>query len=294
MSGGRREAVTAYLFIGPAMILFGAFVLVPAVGALGLSFFEWDLVGTPVWAGIDNFVRIVEDPVARKAIGNTAIFTAASVVLHVVGGLALAVGANLAMPRVVRYFVRTAIFMPVVLSWAAVSLIWSFLMDPDLGLFNYFIAKLGVSPPNWLVTPGWAMVAIIIVDFWHTVGFSFIICLAGLQSISADLYEAAQVDGAGPWRRFWHVTLPGLSPTLLFVSIIAFLAAAQIFDPVYIMTRGGPEDSTLSLVMHIFNEGFRKYEMGYAAALSVFTLLALMVVTGLQLRLSRRWVNYDN
>jgi multiple sugar transport system permease protein len=293
MRDRRREAATAYLFIAPAMLLFAAFVFVPAVSALGLSFFEWDLVGSPTFIGLDNFVRIAEDPVARKAMGNTAIFTMASVVLHVVGGLGLAVGANLAMPGVIRYFLRTAFFVPVVLSWAAVATIWSFLMDPDMGLFNYFLGKLGLDAPNWLVTPGWAMVAIIIVDFWHTVGFSFIICLAGLQSISTDLYEAAQIDGAGKARQFWHVTLPGLSPTLLFVTIISFLAAAQVFDPVYIMTRGGPEDSTLSMVMHIFNQGFRQYEMGYASALSVLMLAVLMLATAFQLRLSRRWVTYD-
>jgi len=288
-----REAIAGYIFIAPAVALFGTFVLGPAVGAVLLSLFRWDLVGPLTFVGGQNFSRVVQDPLAWQALTNTLIFTSASVVLKVGGGLALALGANRSLPGPIRYFIRTAYFLPVVISWAAVSLIWSFLLDPDFGVVNYLLYQVGVRPPNWLVSRGWAMFGIVFVDFWHTVGFSFIVLLAALQAMPQELYEAAKIDGAGAYRRFLVVTVPLLSPTLLFVVIISFIAGFQVFDPVYIMTRGGPSDTTLSLVMHLFEKGFHQYDMGYAAALSVLILAALMTATLAQLGLSRSWVFYE-
>lgn len=294
MRGRTREAIAGYLFIAPAVILFGTFILGPGIGVTVLSLFSWNLVDRPEFVGLANFGRIIKDPTALAALGNTVVFTIATVGLKVGVGLALALGANRSMSRPISYFIRTAYFMPVVLSWAAVSLIWSFLLDPDFGVVNYLIAATGITPPHWLVTPGWALVGIIAVDVWHTVGFAFIVFLAALQGMPHELYEAARIDGAGAIRRFLRLTLPLLSPTLLFVVVISSIAGFQVFDPVYIMTRGGPADSTLSLVMHLFSKGFHQYDMGYAAALSVMILAALMAATLVQMRLSKKWVFYES
>lgn len=289
----RREALVAYLLLAPAIILFITFVAGPLIAAIVLSFMDWDLLTDAKFVGLDNFRLLLDDPTARKSITNTLVFGFWSLVLHVGGALALALIVQRSMPAVLRYVFRTAIFFPVVMSWASVSLIWNFVLDPNFGYFNYYLDKLGIPTRSWLLSPDWAMPAIIGVDLWKTVGFTFILILAGLQGIPSHLYEAATVDGANAWRRFVDITLPMLSPTLFLVAIITFIGAFQIFEPMFIMTGGGPLDSTISIVQHIYETAFRRFEMGYASALSLVVFAVIMVVTLLQLWIGKYWVFYD-
>ena len=289
----RRDTFAAYLFLSPTILLFLVFIAGPLVGALVLSLYDWDLFGTPKYVGLDNFSKIPDDPKARAAITNTFVFTFWSVVLHIGLGLMLALAVQRGMPAMLRYFLRTAYFFPLLVSWAAVSLIWAYILDPNFGFITYYLSKMGLDAPAFLIDPAWAMPAVIAVDLWRTIGFTFIILLAGLQGIPEHLYEAASVDGAGALRRFWNITIPMLSPTLFFASVITFIGAFQIFEPMFIMTRGGPGNATRSIVMHVYETGFRRFDMGYASALALIVFVVIMVVTLLQIGLSRYWVFHE-
>lgn len=289
----RSDAAYGYYFLSPAYVLFFVFLAGPLMGAVALSLFDWPLLGQPEFAGLANFRALFSDPVAGSAIVNTFVFTFWSVVLHIGLALPLALAVNRAMPKVLSYFLRTTIFFPMLVSWAAVALIWKYILDPNFGFITHYLGQLGLPAPNFLIEPNWAMPAIIFVDLWKTLGFTFIILLAGLQGIPVHLYEAAVVDGAGPFRRFWNVTIPMLSPTLFFATIITFIGAFQIFEPMFIMTDGGPGEKTLSIVMHIYETGFRAFEMGYASALALVVFVVIMIVTAIQLLLGRFWVHYE-
>lgn len=289
----RHEAIVAYLFITPALLFFLLFIAGPVLGAISLSLFQWDLFSAPVFTGLGNYISLFADSVAMQAIGNTFVFTFASIVLHLGLGLLLALAVNRKMPVALKYFLRTAYFFPLLMSWASVALMWQFALDPSFGFINYYFGKLGLMLPNWLLSPQWAMPALIFVDLWHTLGFTFIILLAGLQGVPSYLYEAAMLDGAGLWQRFVHVTIPMLSPTLFFACIVSFIGAFQIFDPMFIMTQGGPGNATLSIVLHIYETGFRSFQMGSASTIALVVFLVILLVTLLQMRISRYWVNYD-
>ncbi len=289
----RRETVAGYLFLSPAILLFLVFIAGPLGGAIVLSLFEWDLLTPARYVGLQNYRELFRDDEARTAIVNSFVFTFWSIVLHLGLGMLLALAVSRTMSPVLRYFLRTAFFFPLLISWAAVSLIWLYILDPSFGFFNYYVEQVGLTPESWLVSPTWAMPAIILVDLWHTIGFTFIILVAGLQGVPGHLYEAAMIDGAGPLRRFWNVTIPMLTPTLFFVVVLNFIGAFQIFEPMFIMTQGGPGDATKSIVFQIYETGFRSFEMGYASALALVIFVVIMIVTLLQLRLSRYWVHHD-
>jgi multiple sugar transport system permease protein len=289
----RREALSAYIFLSAPLLLFVVFLGGPLIAVFGISVLEWNLLTQPQFSGLENYKQLLSDPTARAAIQNTFVFAFWSVVLHLGFGLLLALAVNRAMPAALTYFLRTAYFFPLIISWAAVALMWRYILDPNFGFLPYYLSEIGLSIPNVLVSPGWAMPALIFVDFWRTIGLTFIILLAGLQGIPSQLYEAAKVDGAGSLQRFWYVTIPMLSPTLFFALVITFIGAFQIFEPMYIITQGGPGDATRSIVMNIFETGFRSFEMGYASAQAVVVFLVIMVVTLVQIGLSRYWVHYE-
>lgn len=290
---GRREALYGYAFVAPAVMLFLLFVAGPLLGAIALSFYAWDLFTPPEFVGGQNYAVLLDDAVARTAIRNSFVFAFGSIVLHLAGGLLLALAVNRAMHGALRYFLRTAYFFPLLISWASVSLIWLYALNPDFGFVNFYLRQLGFDPPNWLADRGWAMPALLFVDLWRTLGFTFIILLAGLQGVPRSLQEAAMLDGAGAGRRFLNVTLPMLSPTLFFVLVLNFIGAFQIFEPMYIMTDGGPANATRSLVQHIFETGFRSFEMGSASAMAIVVFVVIMAATLLQFALGRLWVHYE-
>jgi len=287
----RRQEWAGYLFLSPALLLFLVFVAGPVVAAFVLAFYQWDLLTPARFNGLGNFSKMFHDPLLYKALGNTFIFTAASMVTHLVGGLLLALGVNRLKNRFLSYFVRTSLFFPFVISWAAVALLWKYVLDPTFGPGTYYLHKLGITPPNWFVDPSWALPAIIGIDFWHTIGFTFVIMLAGLQTVPKQLVEAARTDGAGEWQILWRITLPMMSPTIFFAAVVTFIGAFQIFDPIQIITpQGGPDNSTVSIVMYLYQQGFESFQVGYASAVSLLILVVTMFVTLLQFWGSRRWV----
>ncbi len=288
-----REAVVAYALLTPAIVLFVVFIAGPLLGAIALSFFEWNLLTDAEFVGLDNYRSLIQDDAALKAVRNTLVFAFWSLVTHIGLGLLLALMVQRSIPVVLKYAFRTAIFFPVIMSWASVSLIWFYILDPNFGFINYYLERIGIPTKSWLLMPDTAMPAIILVDLWKTIGFTFILILAGLQGVPAHLHEAAKLDGAGSLRRFWDVTLPMLSPTLFMTAILTFIGAFQIFEPMYIMTNGGPLDQTVSIVMEIYETGFRRFEMGYASALAIGVFLVILLVTLLQMRLGRYWVFYE-
>lgn len=289
---GPRQDWSAYAFISPAVLLFCVFVVGPFLYAILLAFYSWDLFTPREFIGLQNFRDMLDDPLLYKALKNTFVFALASVITHIVGGFLLAFGVNGLKNRYLSYFVRTSLFFPFVISWAAVALLWRFVLSPSFGLVSYYSEKLGFEAPDWFNDPTWTMPAIIGIDWWHTIGFTFIIMLAGLQAVPQELVEAAKTDGANGWRILWNVTLPMMSPTIFFTAVITFLGAFQIFDPMQIITpNGGPDDSTLTIVMYLYQTGFRRFTIGYAAAVSILMFVVMMVVTLVQFRLSRRWVH---
>lgn len=288
----RRQQWSGYLFLSPALLLFVLFVAGPVVAAVVLAFYQWDLLTPARFAGTGNFRTMFDDPLLYQALGNTFLFTGASMVTHLVGGFLLALGVNHLKNRWLSYFVRTSLFFPFVISWAAVALLWKYVLDPTFGVGTYYIHKLGVTPPNWFLDPSWALPAIIGIDFWHTIGFTFVIMLAGLQTVPKELQEAARSDGASGWQVMWNVTLPLMSPTIFFAAVVTFIGAFQIFDPIQIITpQGGPDNSTISIVMYLYQQGFQSFQVGYASAVSLLVFAVTMLVTLLQFWGSRRWVH---
>jgi multiple sugar transport system permease protein len=287
----RRDALAAYLLISPAFLLFLCFILGPLIGAVVLSLFNYDLLSPPIFVGLGNYRYLLHDGVAWGSLFVTTEFTVASVVLHVVVGLGLAMLVNRRMSTALRYGLRTAILFPVLISWAVVSLIAEYTLDPNFGFITYYLGRLGLHNLDVFEDPHTALAAIVGVDLWHTVGFSFIVLLAGLQMIPPYLYEAARVDGAGTFRVFRSMTLPMLSPSLFFVIVISFIGAFQIFDPVHIITQGGPGNDTESIVQYIYQTGFTNLQVGYAAALGLLVLVVLLLATLAQFGLARFWVH---
>ena len=291
--GDRGQSRTALLMLSPSLLLYTAFVAVPVLGSLTLAFVEWDLLTPPRFVGFENFARLAGDATMLRATVNTFVFAIATVIIHLVGAVALALALNRPMNRLVQKFTSAAIFFPVLLSWSAVALLWKYVLDPNFGFVNHYLGELGISAPNWFADENTALLAMIGLDVWQSLGYTMVIILAGLQGIQPSLYEAAKLDGAGPIRQFWSVTVPLLSPTLLFASIISFIGAFQIFEPMFIITRGGPADSTISLVQDVYYTAFRDFSMGEASATSLILVGVMLVVTLLQLGLSKKWVKYD-
>jgi len=277
----RRRTLTAFAFLAPALAILSVFVAWPMLSALQLSFTDASGFGTAEWVGLDNYVRVFADPDIRDAMLNTLWYTVLFTPTAVLSALALALVLNSpSLPF--RGFFRTALFLPFIVSLAVGAFAWSYLLDPRLGLLNYWLQGAGVQLGDVLEDPVLAMPAVALVAVWKNFGFYMVIFLAGLQDVPASLYEAARMDGAGAWRRFTNVTVPMLSNTFAFVLIFALIAALQTFDQIYVMTGGGPYGHTQTIVMEIYQSGFRKLELGFASALSYVLLIATLLLSIVQ------------
>ncbi len=285
-----RYAITVLLFLLPSALPLAMFTLYPMIGALWTSLHSWNLLAPMEWVGLDNYISLAQDPDVRRAFLNTLYYLIGYLPLVYVGGLALALALNSRIPA--RNLLRGVYFLPVVTSWIVVALVWRWLLNPDVGIVNYVLGLFGIDGPGWWADPAWAMPSIIIASAWKDLGFVMIILLAGLQAIPADLYEAAKVDGAGPWRRLFNVTLPMLSPSTFFVVVISLINGFQVFDQVYAMTGGGPAGASTVVVQQIYDLTFRYGRAGEASALSWMLFLLVLLVTVVQIRGQRRWVNY--
>lgn len=288
----RREITAAYGFLLPNLIGFAIFTFFPVVAALFISLTDWDLLQAPEWVGLENYRTLFSDPLFGQVLKNTALYVLGTVPLQMALALLVALALNQRIPG--QLFFRTAYFMPVVASTVAVALVWRWIFNYDFGLLNSFLYMIGIQdPPNWLGSTRWALVSIIIMSIWQQVGYSMVLFLAGLQGVPQQLYEAAEIDGAGSWGQFAFITLPMLSPTTFFILIIGIINSFQVFDQALIMTQGGPANATNTIVYHIYRNAFQFFKMGYASAMAWVLFAIIFVVTLLQFRYQRRWVNYD-
>jgi len=290
-----REQTTqtraGWMFVAPALGLIALFFVVPVIAGLLLSFTDFDIyaIGDPSTVrlvGLRNYANILADREFWGALRNTLIFVLAGGPFSVLASLVAALLVNARMVRWKSAF-RVILFSPFVTTLVAVAIVWRYLYHPQYGLIDYVLRRMGLPAVDWLGNPHWAMPAIILFSIWKTFGYNMLIFVAGLQNIPEELYEAARIDGAGAWARFRHVTVPSLGPTFLLVGVTTMISQFQLFAEPYVMTQGGPLRSTVSLILLMYEQGFRWWRLGYAAALAFILLALVLAGTMVQLRLRR-------
>ena len=286
-----RARLTPYAFLLPALAAISLFFVVPVAASLFLSFTDFDIYAVADirnlrMIGIQNYERLVADPQFWKALRNTGYFAIVGGPLSIFASLGAALLIDARAARFKPLF-RTALFLPVTTTLVAVAVIWRYFYHPRYGLLNHALAAFGVAPIDWLGDPRWAMPAIILMAVWKNFGFNMIVFLAGLQAIPERIYEAAILDGAGAWRQLRDITLPMLAPTFLFVSIVTAIGYLQLFTEPYVMTQGGPAGATRSVVLLMYEQGFRWWNMGYAATIAVLLFGVILIATMVQLRATR-------
>ncbi len=285
---GRWNQREGYAFIFPSFLHLALFFLIPLGFSLWLSFHDWRGLNTrnPPFVGLENYQFMLGDRRWWNAVLNTLYYTFVSVPLGMVVSLGIALLMNLRIPGV--YLFRAIFFIPVITSWVAVSIVWLWVLDGNIGLLNYGLSLLGLGGPDWLANPRTAMLALILIATWKGAGFQMIIWLAGLQGIPREMYEAAIVDGATRWQRFRYVTLPLLAPTTFFLLITGVIGSFQVFTPVFVLTQGGPLNSTDVAVYRIYQRAFVNFDFGYASALAWVLFAFIFVATLIQLAYMRR------
>ena len=286
-----RRSLSAWCFVAPALVVITVFFFVPVLAALAMSLTDFDIyaladAGNLRVVGLRNYAELLQTPLFWRAFGNTLYFVGVGVPLSIAVSFAAAL---LLHSRLVRFrdFFRTALFVPVVTTLVAVAVVWRYLFNPHYGWLNYSLSHLGIPGVDWLGDPRWAMPAIIVFAVWKNFGYNMIILLAGLQSIPEPLYEAARIDGASAWRQFRHVTLPILGPIVTLVSILTIAGYFQLFAEPYVLTQGGPLQSTVSVLYFMYEEGFKWWNLGSASAVAFLLFLFILGVTVLQLRFAR-------
>jgi ABC-type sugar transport system permease subunit len=291
-SGWRwRADLVGWAFAAPFVILFLVFLAFPIVASLALSFTSFGLrdLQSPIGAsfvGLQNYLDLLADPMFWKSLLNTAYFVVVGVPVTLILGLLIANTLNRGITRFRTAF-RVGYYLPVITSIVAIAVVWRFLLNPDVGLINMLLSSIGIQGPAWLADPAFAMPSIIAMAVWRNLGFAMIVFLAGLQSIPAVLYEAAAIDGAGRWHQFRYVSLPMLRPTVLFMTVITTIGYLQLFEEPFVMTNGGPLDSTLSVTMYMYQQGFTFFHQGYASAIAYVLFLIVAVIAFLQFKFLR-------
>ena len=287
-----KRTTAAWCFVVPALLVIAVFFLLPVLAALIVSFTDFDIYALADlrnlrFIGLRNYGRLLETPLFWQALGNTFYFVVVGVPLSIAASLGSALLLNSPLARLKGLF-RTALFTPVVTTLVAVAVIWRYLLNTRYGVLNYALASVGIQPVDWLGDPHWAMPAIILFATWKSFGYNMVILLAGLQSIPRELYEAARMDGATAVRQFRHVTLPLLAPILVMVSILTIAGYFQLFAEPYVMTQGGPLQSTVSVLYFMYEEGFKWWNLGSASAVAFVLFILIFAVTAIQLRLAPR------
>lgn len=286
-----RTTLSCYLYLLPTLLGLLVFSAGAVVASFLISFTQWEIVVPPKWVGAQNYVDMVKTPLFWHVLRNTLYYALVYVPCSVFLAIPLAILVNQKVKGIT--FFRTVYFLPVVSSGVAVAMVWSWMYNPSFGVFNYFLnAVFGIQGPRWLNDVRWSMPSIIILGIWRDIGFYMMIYLAGLQGIPEELYDAARIDGAGRWVQWRYVTLPLLSPTTFFVLIMALIGSFQVFEATYIMTQGGPSNSTLTISYYIFQNAFQWFHMGYAAALAYVLFAIVLTVTLIQFKFQSRWVFY--
>ncbi len=287
-----RKSYIPYLFLSPALTALLIFFFIPVGAAILISFTDFDIyslgnMGRARFILFGNYLRLMNDPLFWKALFNTCYFVLVGGPLTLLVALFAAIALNSPLLRMRNWF-RLAFFMPVVTSLVAVALVWRYLYHPRFGTINYLLSLIGIAPVDWLGDPTWAMPALILLAVWKNFGYHMMIFLAGLQSIPDYLYEAARLDGAGWWRQFRHVTLPQLAPTSFFVTIMIIIGYFQFFAEPYVMTQGGPLNSTLSVVLYLYQQGFRWWKMGYASAIAFVLFFIVFMLAMVQMAIRNK------
>jgi multiple sugar transport system permease protein len=287
----RQEDKWGALMVAPMAIGFAVFFLFALGAAFLLGFTDWSLLRSPNWIGLENFRQVVRDDRFYTAFFNTFAIAVPNVILRITIALALALvlNSNIAF----KSFYRVVFFLPVLTMPVATATIWRWIFDPQFGPVNGALRQFGVDGPAWLLNPGTATVAVVIVLLWSGVGYDMIIFLAGLQAIPKDYYEASSLDGASAWQQFRDITLPLLTPTTFFLSIVAVISSLQVFDLVYVMTKLENTNRLPTLVYYIYEQGFVNGSMGYAISIALVLLALILVFTFIQFRLQKRWVHYQ-
>jgi multiple sugar transport system permease protein len=288
---GREDRIWGTIFVVPQVLGAATFMLFPILFSLVLCFAEWKFAGNPRLIGFANFRAIFSSPTFYVSLRNTLLFVVIVVPMTVLFSLSFAM--LLDHKIIGRTFFRTLYFLPNVTSSVAASLVWVWIFDPDFGMLNGLLSRFGIPPMQWLYNMRMVIPSISVVIVWMTIGNNIIIFLAGLNNISQTLYEAAEIDGANWWQRFFRITVPMLSPTIFFVMIMGFIGAFQIFNEPYMMTNGGPGEASYTLVLWLYFIGFRYFRMGEAAVVSWVLFLLIAAVTFIQFKFQNRWVNYD-
>jgi ABC-type sugar transport system permease subunit len=284
-----QRLLIPYIFIAPNVIVFTVFMFVPILLAFYISLNEWTLIGYPTFVGLGNYLDMLEDSEFLRAFYNTGVYTVGTVPTSIALGLAVAVGLNLKLPG--RTLLRSIFFVPVIISLVAVALIAGWIFNDNYGIINAALNAVGIGSVPWLSSSKWAMTSLVIATLWIRLGFNMVVYLAALQSIPAELYDAARVDGAAAWKRFRHITWPLLGPTTFLLVIINIIYSLHVFDLIYVMTGGGPGFSTTVLVQYIYQMAFTEGQMGYASAIGVVLYLLLLVFTVFQWWVTRQGEN---
>jgi len=286
----RKEAIEGYIYALPWFIGFTVFTAGPIIASFLLSFTSWDLIKFPKWIGFGNYKTLIEDPLFWQGLKVTSIYALFSVPLGILGGLAIAVLMNQKIKGLSVF--RTIYYLPAVVSGVAVSLLWSWIFNPDFGVLNYLLSLIGIKGPGWIYDEKWALPSLIIMSLWG-VGGGMVIYLASLQGVPTELYEAAIIDGASSWKRFWAITVPMISPVIFFQLIMGIIGSFQVFTQAYIMTSGGPNNATLFYVLYLYRNAFQWFKMGYASALAWVLFIVILILTIVQFKLANRWVYYE-
>lgn len=283
MSASARETLRAYTFLAPALVVLSAFTFGPILFSVPLAFFDWNLlVPDKNFVGVANFAELAGDDVFHIALRNTIIYAFGVVPIQTMLALLLAVAVNQGLPG--QSFFRAAFYLPAITSSVVTSVIFLWIYSKS-GLLNYLLSGIGIDGPDWIGSPRYALGSIMALNVWSTSGYFMIAFLAALQSVPKTLYEAASLDGAGAWGRFWHVTVPGVRPTIFFVMTLGLIGAFQVFDQIYVMSNGGPVNATTTVSYYIYNSAFKYFRFGYAAAASLVLFLIILLFTVVQQRL---------
>lgn len=287
----RRNRINGYLFLLPNIIGFLIFILIPVIVSLVISFTDWDGFAKANFIGFQNYAKMLASAGFRMSFKNTVVYSLFTVPFTLVLALLVAVALNTDIKG--QKFFRTAFYLPYISASVAVAVVWQLLYHPTMGPINNFLMGIGVkNPPKWLASTDWAMPSVIIVSIWKQIGYYMVLFLAGLQTIPSQLYESAEIDGASGFKKFLHITVPMLSPTTFFVTIIAIIYSFKVFDLIYNLTEGGPGRATNVLVFTIYQESFQRYRFGYASAMAYFLFAIIMIITLVQFQNQKKTVHY--
>ena len=290
---GVNQRLLAFFHLAPGMSGFLIFIVVPLIASIVISFHDWPLYGDPEFVGAENYVRLLsgQDPAFYTVLGNTLVFAIGYTAVNLVLSTGIAVWLH-SLPDWAPFF-RVLFFIPVVTPMVANALIWRVMLD-DGGVVNGMLKTIGITGPSWLGHPVWAMVSLILMSLWQAIGYNIVVLAAGLNNINPAVMEAARIDGTTAWSRFWKVTFPMLSPSLFFASVMTVIGAFKVFTQPFMLTKGGPGESTNTLVLHLYRSAFSYDKLGLASSLAWVLFVLVMLMPALQFVGQKRWVNYDS